>query len=34
MSVRTGLFPEAIDSVTVDVAVVGGDVLVAHDLSF
>ena len=34
MLVRTGLFPERLDNVTVDVAVVGGDVLVAHDLSF
>jgi hypothetical protein len=32
--VRTGLFAEAFDSVTVDVAVVGGDVLVVHDMSF
>lgn len=32
--VRTGLFAEAFDSVTVDVAVVGGDVLVVRDMSF
>lgn len=34
MLVRTGLFAEAFDSVTVDVAVIGGDVLVVHDMSF